>query len=143
MAMTREDIVAMLAARHEAVARRDLDFIAGQHADDCEQISPLAGGIVKGREAIRKLYETWFNGFPDLVWTSDEMLIDGDRITQATTQTGTDTGGFMGLRPTGKPFRLPIVWVFRVKDGLFIHVRPIYDFTGLLVQIGVLRAKPA
>jgi hypothetical protein len=28
-------------------------------------------------------------------------------------------------------------------DGLIEHERRIYDFTGLLVQIGVLRAKPA
>ena len=133
----------MLAARHAAVARRDLDFIVSQHAPDCVQVSPLAGGTVKGREAIRGLYETWFSGFPDLVWTSDEVLIDGDNITQVTTQTGTDTGGFMGLPATGKPFRACIVWAFKVKDGQFVHVRPIYDFTGLLLQIGVLKAKPA
>jgi predicted ester cyclase len=141
--MTRADIVRMFDQRQDAVDRRDIDFIVGQYAPDCEQISPMAGGIVKGREAIRKLYETWFNGFPDLVWTSEAPLIDGDRITQMTTQSGTDTGGFMGLRPTGKPFRVPMVWIFKIKDGQFVHVRPIYDFTGLLVQIGVLKAKPA
>jgi predicted ester cyclase len=143
MAMTRQDVLAMLAARHEAAARRDVDFIVGQHAPDCEQVSPLAGGTVKGREAIRKLYETWFTGFPDLAWTSEDVIVEGDRVTQMTTQSGTDTGGFMGLRPTGKPFRVPIVWIFTVRDGQFVHVRPIYDFTGLLVQIGVLKAKPA
>jgi hypothetical protein len=34
--------------------------------------------------------------------------------------------------------------LFRVDDdGLFAHERRIYDFTGLLVKVGVLRAKPA
>ena len=28
-------------------------------------------------------------------------------------------------------------------EGLMAHERRIYDFTGVLVQIGVLRAKPA
>src|SRR5438876_5740111 len=121
MAMTREAIMAMLAARHGAIARRDLDFIVGQHAPDCEQISPFAGGTVKGRDAIRKLYDAWFRSFPDLLSTSDEILIDGDRITEMTTQTGTDTGGFMGLRPTGKPFRVPVVWILNVKDGQFVQ----------------------
>jgi predicted ester cyclase len=143
MAMTREQIVAMLAARHEAVQRHDLDFIVNQYSPDCEQISPFAGGTVKGREAIGKLYDAWFKSFPDLSWTIEETLIDGDRVTQMTTQSGTDTGGFMGLRPTGKLFRVPIVWVLQVKDGQFVHVRAIYDFTGLLVQIGALKAKPA
>jgi hypothetical protein len=28
-------------------------------------------------------------------------------------------------------------------DGAVVHERRIYDFTGMLVQIGVLKAKPA
>ena len=140
--MTRDEIVTMFAERGEAINRRDVDFIVNQHAADCEQISPLAGGTVKGRDAIRRLYETWFGGFPDLVWTNDEPLVDGDHVTQMTAHSGTDTGGFMGLPPTGKPFRLSMVWLFTVKDRHFVHVRAIYDFTGLLVQVGLLKAKP-
>ena len=83
--MTRHEIVAMFAERQDAINRRDVDFIVSQHAEDCEQISPMAGGTVHGREAIRKLYETWFSGFPDLIWTNDEPLVDGDRVTQMTT----------------------------------------------------------
>ena len=56
--------------------------------------------------------------------------------------TGTDTGGFMGLPATGKPFRLPIVILYTVADGLIVHERRIYDFTGMLVQVGILKAKP-
>ena len=98
--------------------------------------------MVKGHEAIGRLYEAWFKGFPDLALTNDELLVDGDRVTQLTTQSGTDTGGFMGLPPTGKPFRVPIVWLFTLQSRHFVRVRPIYDFTGMLVQIGLLKAKP-
>ena len=41
--MTRDDIVALFASRQDALARRDVDFIASQHAPDCEHVSPLAG----------------------------------------------------------------------------------------------------
>src|SRR6185503_20798921 len=110
--MTREDIVALFARRMDAIARRDIAAIVSQHAPDCEHVSPLAGGTVKGREAIGQLYDQWFKGFPDFVLTSEELLIDGDRVVQVTTQSGTDTGGFMQLPPTGKPFRVPVVWLF-------------------------------
>jgi predicted ester cyclase len=141
--MTRDDIVALFARRQDAIARRDVNFIVSQHAPDCVHVSPLAGTIVKGREAIGQLYDQWFKGFPDYELTSEELLIDGDRVVQVSTQSGTDTGGFMGLPPTGKPFRVPVVWLFTLKDNQFVYVRPIYDFTGTLVQIGVLKAKPA
>jgi len=38
---------------------------------------------------------------------------------------------------------LPMVFVCRVADGFVTHERRIYDFTGMLVQLGVLKAKPA
>src|SRR6185295_8808823 len=112
--MTRDAIVRMFDARQAGIDRRDVPFLVSQHSADCDQVSPMAGGTVRGRDAIGKLYETWFKGFPDLVWTNDELLIDGDRITQMTTHTGTDTGGFLGLPATGKPFRVPMVWLFTV-----------------------------
>jgi hypothetical protein len=33
------------------------------------------------------------------------------------------------------------VWM-RIENGSIAHVRRIYDFTGILLQLGVLRAKP-
>jgi hypothetical protein len=36
-----------------------------------------------------------------------------------------------------------MVFLYTVKDGQILHERRIYDFTGMLVQIGVLKAKPA
>ena len=55
---------------------------------------------------------------------------------------GTDTGGFMGLPPTRKPFRVPMVMLCTVKDGYIVREQRIYDFTGMLMQIGLLKGKP-
>jgi hypothetical protein len=49
----------------------------------------------------------------------------------------------MGLPPTDKPFHLPVIILCTVNDEHIAHERRVYDFTGLLVQIGVLKAKPA
>jgi predicted ester cyclase len=69
-------------------------------------------------------------------------VIDGNRVAQVVSLEGTDIGGFMGLPPTGKGFRAPAVFLFELKDHLIVRERRIYDFTGLLLQIGVLKAKP-
>jgi steroid delta-isomerase-like uncharacterized protein len=139
---TREDIVRLLARRDEAWARHDVDLLAEQHADSCLMDSHVAGAVI-GRAAIRQVYEAWFAAFPDSSLAREGILIDGARVAELAMQSGTDTGGFLGLPPTGKPFRLPVVWLFTVRHGQFVYVRPIYDFTGMLVLIGVLKAKPA
>ena len=40
--------------------------------------------------------------FPDLTIENPELLVDGDRVVQTVTFAGTNTGGFMGMAPTGK-----------------------------------------
>jgi SnoaL-like polyketide cyclase len=50
---------------------------------------------------------------------------------------------FMGLPGSGRAFDIEGVRVFEMKDGLIDFERRYYDFTGLLIQLGVLRGKPA
>ena len=75
--------------------------------------------------------------------TTESLLIDDDRVAQVLTIAGTNMGELMGLPPTGKPFRFTAVFLYDLKDRHIVRERRIYDFTGLLVQIGVLKAKPA
>jgi predicted ester cyclase len=141
--MTRSEILELFERRHEALARGDSSTLAGLYAEGGVVESPTAGGSVTGRKAIEQVYQAWFRAFPDLVFSSDELLIDGNRVAEIATITGTDTGGFMGLPPTAKPFKVPILILCTVEGNQIVHERRIYDFTGMLVQIGVLKARPA
>ena len=141
--MTRDEIVALVERCQSALDRHDTAAIAAEHGDDCVMESPTAGGTITGRAAIAGVYKAWFAGFPDLVVTPEELLIDGNRVAQRFTLTGTDTGGFLGVSPTGKPFRIAVVWLCQLGDSEIVHSRYIYDFSGMLIQIGVLKAKPA
>ena len=35
-----------------------------------------------------------------------------------------------------------MAYMFTLRDGLIVHERRVYDFTGMLIQIGLLKAKP-
>ena len=59
--------------------------------------SPLAGGTATGRDAIERLYVTFFAAFTDLTLEQDELIIDGDAVSLLGRMTGTDNGGFMGM----------------------------------------------
>ncbi len=141
--MTRQDVEAVFAHRQYALARRDAVALASLFSEDGVLESPTAGGTVYGRRAIEDVYRAWFTAFPDVAFAADEpLLIDGDRVAQRLMTTGTDTGGFMGLPPTGKAFRVPLVILCTLAGNQIVHERRIYDFTGMLIQIGVLKARP-
>jgi len=138
---TRDEVSELLARRARAWADRNVEALAGQHAADGVMASNLAG-LVRGPSAIRNVYATWFTAFPDSQFASDSVLIDGTHVAELGTMRGTDTGGFLGLTPTGRPFRVLTAWLYTLNDRRFTYVRPVYDFTGMLVQIGAMKAKP-
>jgi steroid delta-isomerase-like uncharacterized protein len=140
--VTRDQIVNLFDRRLKATNEHDVESLADLYAPDAVVESPL-GGTLQGRAAIESVAAAFFTGLGDVKMTQDELIIEDDRVVQVVTVSGTDTGGFMGMSPTGKPALLPMVVVCRVKNGLITHERRIYDFTGMLVQIGVLKAKPA
>jgi len=139
--MTRDEILSLFARRRDAWRRLDAAALAADHTEDCTLDSPMAG-TVAGRDAIRSVYQAWFTGFPDLTLDDEELIIDADRVVQISIASGTDTGGFMELPPTDKGFRMTAVFVYVLRGEQISQFRGVYDFVGVLVQIGMLKAKP-
>jgi predicted ester cyclase len=83
-----------------------------------------------------------FDAFLDLKVRSERLIVDGNQVAQILSIEGTDLGGFLGLPPTGKIFQLPAVFLYELNGLTIVRERRIYDFTGMLVQIGALKAKP-
>jgi steroid delta-isomerase-like uncharacterized protein len=140
--MTRSEIQDLIVRFQDAWDRRDAQTLANLHTEDCVVESPIAGGQARGREAIARSYEAFFHAFPDLTLRNEEPLIDGNRVVLITRISGTDRGGFLGLHPTGRFVDFPCVLIYQVDNGLILRERRIYDFTGLAVQVGAIKAKP-
>jgi steroid delta-isomerase-like uncharacterized protein len=140
--MTRSEITDLIARFQDAWVRRDVSLLTDLHAEDGTVETPFGGGMSRGRDAIRKVYEAFIRAFPDVTLAYDPPLIDGDRVVLIARLSGTDRGGLMGLPPTGRRFDIPCVLLFDLKDGVIAHERRIYDFTGLAVQVGAIKAKP-
>jgi steroid delta-isomerase-like uncharacterized protein len=140
--MTRDDVFALLRRRKEAIARREAEAMGELYADAATLESPLSGVSV-GREAVVASTWAFLEAFPDSQIAENEPVIDGDRVSILAEVSGTHQGTFMGLDATGRAFRFPCVFLLRVADGYILSERRLYDFTGLLIQLGVLKAKPA
>src|SRR5687767_3278693 len=106
--MTRDEAERFFDRRIDAWRRRDLDALTSTHTEDCVLESPLAGKVI-GRRAIENVYRSFFTSFPDVALGDAELIVDDDRVVQTVTFSGTNTGGFMGMAPTGKRFSFQAV----------------------------------
>lgn len=140
--MTREEIFALFTRREAAWRDRDAAALAADHAPDGVVVSPT-GGVLEGRAEIERIYRVWFVAFPDLCFTTEDLLVDDDRAALLCRVTGSHSGEFFGMAPTGRRIEVAGAFIYRLQNHLIVHERRILDFTGLLVQVGVLRAKPA
>ena len=139
--MTRNQIVELLQRRNDAWATRDIKGLVATYAENAVVVSPF-GGVQEGHADIERIYRLWLAAFGDVFYIPEEPVIDGERLVQIAAMKGSHTGEFFGLPPTGRHLEVQMVFVMRVADGLVQEERRIYDFTGVLVQIGVLKAKP-
>ena len=139
--MTRAEVVAFFDRRQRAYDNLDAAALAADYADDCIVDSPT-GGTHTGRSAVQKVLQAVFDAFLDMTIRTDSLMIDGDHVAQALSIEGTNMGGFLGLSASGKPFRLAAVFLYELEDRHIVRERRIYDFTGMLTQIGVLKTKP-
>lgn len=140
--MNRHEIGRFLDERRDAWRLRDPVMLARGHQDTGVVQSPIFGTI-HGRDAIETSYRELFRVFAD--WTIDEQddVIEDGRAAQFLTVQGTHTGNLFGVPPSGRRFAIQGVLFLELKDGKIARERRLYDFTGMLLQLGVLKAKPA
>jgi steroid delta-isomerase-like uncharacterized protein len=139
--MRRAEIEAFFDRRQLAYDNLDAATLAADYADACFVDSPV-GGPHTGRAAVKTVLQAVFDAFLDMKTRTDALMIDGDHVAQALTIEGTNIGGFLGVSASGKPFRVAAVFMYELADGQIVRERRIYDFTGVLTQIGVLKTKP-
>jgi uncharacterized protein (TIGR02246 family) len=139
--MTRDEITGFFEKWDGAWAARDPDRLADVYAPHATVVSPMFKRL-HGRPEIAESYYRLFESFPDWTVTNEAPLIDGDRIARAFEATATHAGEFMGLKPTKRRCQIQGVRLFRLGVDGIQEERRLYDFTNLLIQIGVLRSKP-
>jgi predicted ester cyclase len=140
--MTRAELQACTDRFINAMNRHDPEALAALYAVDATIESPMFATL-HGRAAIADSFRNWFKIFPDVMFAVETVLIDPPGVSLTTRNTATQEGELFGLPPTRRHVEFVTTRIVTYADGLIASERRIYDFTGLLVQLGVLRARPA
>jgi C-1 hydroxylase len=140
--LTRTDLRAVVERFMQCQERRDPAALAQLYAVDGTAESPMYGSLV-GRSAIEEAYRAFFTSFPDAKADFESIIIEPPHAALFATFTATHVNEFFGLPGTNRRIDFRSARLIEVEGDLIKHERRIYDFTGVLVQVGVLRAKPA
>jgi steroid delta-isomerase-like uncharacterized protein len=93
---------------------------------------PDAIGIAEGARRIGG----FVTALPDLEWTFEEVIAEGDRVAARWTTRGTHDGDLLGFAPTGKPVEFTGISFFTVRCGKIVEFQTEMDAAGLLEQVG-------
>lgn len=128
----------------QAWQRQDAKGLAACYSEDCEIVSPIFNKIV-GRAQAEQAYAEVFRAFTHQTIRVDDLVIGNEsepaRSVLVCTIKSTHVGEIFGMPPSGKRIERTIAFIQTITGRQITRETRIYDFTSMLVQLGVLRVK--
>jgi len=92
---------------------------------------------IQGIDAYKQFLSMYLTASPDLHFTIEDQMAEGDKVVTRYTAGGTHLGPFMGIPPTGKQVTATGMSIIRVANGKIVEEWANGDDLGLLQQLGV------
>jgi steroid delta-isomerase-like uncharacterized protein len=137
--MSGEQNKAILRRAYELLSRGNLESLGEVVAQNyVMRNAPMPG--LEGLEGLKALYRGFRTSFSDFQITVEDMVAEGDKVVARVTMSGTHTGAFMGIPPTGKSVAISGIDIMRYVEGKAVERWGNYDDIGLLRQLGVIQS---
>jgi steroid delta-isomerase-like uncharacterized protein len=94
----------------------------------------------RGPESTRQVVTMLRTAFPDLHFTIEELVAEGDTVASRVTMRGMHLGPFQGIPPTGRSFQQAHMHFVRFREGKAIEHWAVRDDLGMMRQLGVIPA---
>lgn len=117
--------------------RGNLDEIYEIFASDFVLHEPVAGEI-RGPEGYKKFVTMYRAAYPDLHFTVEDQIAEGDKVVNRLTFTGTHKGKLMGVPPSGEKITTTGITVCRYRGGKMLEAWANSDVLGMLQQLKVM-----
>lgn len=120
-------------------------FIAAFEAGDNDTIRGLVDadivdhtlppGAAPGVAGLLYAVNAYREGFPDVRISVDNVVSDGDQVVGYGRITGTNTGSFFGMPPTGKTADFGYIDIYRIDHDHITEAWHLEDIAGLMRQL--------
>jgi steroid delta-isomerase-like uncharacterized protein len=122
----------------------DLAAADRAYAPDCIFHNPVVTDtptLPPGPAGVRLLLAATRAAFPDMRYTIEALIAEGDRVALLYTWTGTHTGELSGIPATGRSVTAMGTMVCRVAGGRIVEEWDVDDRLGVMQQLGLLPAS--
>lgn len=92
----------------------------------------------RGQDGLQRAMARCFRAFPDIHFTQDNLIIQGNTIALAWTAQATHLGRLMNIPASGRPVKVQGVSLLTIANGKIKEASYIWDVAGLLRGIGLL-----
>jgi predicted ester cyclase len=90
------------------------------------------------RAGMKQFGRAGFTAFPDLHYTLEDLIAEGDKVVHRFTMRGTHQGEFMGVAATGKVVTMTGIYISRFAGGKCVEERSSSDILGLMQQVSAI-----
>ena len=121
---------------------RRLDVADAIFAKDCVTHQLRSGvpadAVPRGPQAIKEHVAGWIASFPDLHFSVEQMVSEGDRVVMQLLMEGTHQGSWLGIPASGKSLQVRMFTIHRVVQGKIVEDWVLVESLGVFQQLGVV-----
>ena len=130
--MSLEENKALVCLAYVLMNRRELE--AFFELLDPEYVEHLPTGDIS-LEQLKQYANTFFEAFPDVSFTIEDMVAEGDKVVVRVTWRGTHKGVFMDIAPTGNKIDITNANIIKISAGKWVEFWNVTDIR-LMQQLG-------
>ena len=128
----------LLQNMYDALNAQDLEAQHKYWNDDMIWHGPRGFGDIHGIENFKyKVLKPFYEAFPDYHVKNDIVVAEGNWISATGYLTGTHSGTYLGVEPTGKAIKMQFSDFWTIENGKFMDNYVMVDNHGVFEQMGL------
>ena len=120
-----------------ALNEKDINAMEGLIGDDFVDNDAMPG-MPPGKAGMVGMMQMFVTAFPDLHIVVDQWISEGDLVVGVMTSSGTQSGEFMGMPPSGKKFSVREIHVAKIVNGKMVEHWGLGNDMSMMQQLGAI-----
>lgn len=134
---TDQNKVIVLRALDEVFNAGNLEAVDELYAPDfVNHTPPSLGSEIRGTDGVKRNVTLWHTAFPDLHFTVEHEVAEGDVVVSHWTARGTHLGPLRGAPPSGRQVTVGAIEMSRIAGDRIVEQWLVWDTADLLQQLG-------